>query len=109
MFVTSFVLAHILFFLPVLSFAPDLTGPLDHFFLHAANWKSGSLFVRLISHQPAVFFFSEQTSHQQYFSLRTNQHQPSATSQTNRLWIREPVALDRSHMHFFTINGIDAK
>jgi hypothetical protein len=34
-------------------------------------------------------FLSEQTS-QQYFSLRTNQHQPSGTSQTNRLVISLP-------------------
>jgi hypothetical protein len=45
--------------------------------------------VRLAYQPPAnSTFLSEQTSHatsQQYFSLRTNQHPPSATSQTNRL------------------------
>jgi hypothetical protein len=40
MFLFSFV-AHILFFLPVFSFALDLTGPLGHFFFHAASWKTG--------------------------------------------------------------------
>jgi hypothetical protein len=47
-----------------------------------------ALFVCLISHQPAVLFSQNKpaiASSQQYFSLRTNQHQPSATSQTNRL------------------------
>jgi hypothetical protein len=43
--------------------------------------------VRLAYQLPASStFLSEQTS-QQYFSLRTNQHQPSATSQTNRLLV----------------------
>jgi hypothetical protein len=39
-----------------------------------------------LAYQPPASstFLSQQTS-QQYFSLRTNQHQPSATSQTNRL------------------------
>jgi hypothetical protein len=39
-----------------------------------------------MAYQPPVSstFLSPATS-QQYFSLRTNQHQPSATSQTNRL------------------------
>jgi hypothetical protein len=52
-------------------------------------WGGGghsySLSARLISHQPAVLFSQNKpaTSHQ-YFSLRTNQHQPSATSQPNR-------------------------
>jgi hypothetical protein len=60
--------------------------------------------VRLAYQPPASStFLSDQTSHEQptsrtflrpnqpratsqpYFSLRTNQHQPSATSQTNRL------------------------
>jgi hypothetical protein len=41
--------------------------------------------VRLAYQPPASgTFLSEQTSHQ-YFSLRTNQHQPLATNQTNRL------------------------
>jgi hypothetical protein len=50
--------------------------------------------VRLAYQPPASsIFLSEQISHhspatrQQYFSLRTNQHQPSATSQTNRLLV----------------------
>jgi hypothetical protein len=53
-----------------------------------------ALFAWLISHWPAVLFsknkpasttfLSEQTS-QHYFSLRTNQHQTSAASQTNSL------------------------
>jgi hypothetical protein len=49
--------------------------------------------VRLAYQPPAnSTFLSEQTSHQQpartsqqYSSLRTNQHQPSATSQPNKL------------------------
>jgi hypothetical protein len=41
--------------------------------------------VRLAYQSPtSSTFLSEQTS-QQYFSLRTNQHQPSATSHPNRL------------------------
>jgi hypothetical protein len=43
--------------------------------------RTCSLFDRLISHQPAVLF----SQNKPYFSLRTNQHQSSATSQTNRL------------------------
>jgi hypothetical protein len=51
--------------------------------------------VRLAYQPPAnSTFLSEQTSHQQpvrtsqqYSSLRTNQHQPSATSQPNRLHV----------------------
>jgi hypothetical protein len=44
--------------------------------------------IRLAYQPPANnTFLSEQTS-QQYFSLRTNQHQPPATSQTNRLIIQ---------------------
>jgi hypothetical protein len=62
---------------------------------------AATLFVWLISHQPAVLFFQNKpvtsqqyfsfrtnqppATSQQYFSLGTNQHQPSATSQTNRL------------------------
>jgi hypothetical protein len=53
--------------------------------------------VRLAYQPPAnSTFLSEQTSHQQtartsqqYSSLRTNQHQPSATSQPNRLYMRD--------------------
>jgi hypothetical protein len=42
--------------------------------------------VRLAYQPPASStFLSQQTSHQQCSSLRTNQHQPSATSQPNRL------------------------
>jgi hypothetical protein len=47
------------------------------------DWRSRP--VRLTYQPPASStFLSEQTS-QQYFSLRTNQHQSSATSQTNRM------------------------
>jgi hypothetical protein len=55
-----------------------------------------------LAYQPPAnsTFLSEQTSHQQpartsqqYSSLRTNQHQPSATSQPNRL------QLDRIKQH----------
>jgi hypothetical protein len=55
------------------------TWPLD---------ENHALFVWLISHQPAVLSLKTNqpsTTSQQYFSLRTNQHQPLATSQTNRL------------------------
>jgi hypothetical protein len=50
--------------------------------------QANSLFVRLMSHQ----YFSLRTNQppatsQQYFSLTANQHQPSATSQTNRLQV----------------------
>jgi hypothetical protein len=48
--------------------------------------KACSLFAWLISHQPVTTNQPPATS-QQYFSLRTNQHQPSATSQTNRLMV----------------------
>jgi hypothetical protein len=51
------------------------------------RWKIDTLFAWLISHQSAVLF-SQNAISQQYFSLRTNQHQPSATNQTNRL--RDP-------------------
>jgi hypothetical protein len=47
-----------------------------------------ALFAWLIRHQPAVLFSQSKpatATSQQYFSLRTNQHQPSATSQTNML------------------------
>jgi hypothetical protein len=52
-----------------------------------------ALFVWLISHQPTVLFSQNKPvitnqpspTSQQYFSLRTNQHQPSATGRTNRL------------------------
>jgi hypothetical protein len=45
-----------------------------------------SLFVWLISHQPPVLFSQNKSAtSQQYFSLTTNQHQPSATGQTNML------------------------
>jgi hypothetical protein len=48
--------------------------------------------VRLAYQPPASSTFSLRTNqpsatNQQYFSLRTNQHQPPATSQTNRLYI----------------------
>jgi hypothetical protein len=36
---------------------------------------------------PAISTFLSEQTRQQYFSLRINQHQPSATSQTNRLSI----------------------
>jgi hypothetical protein len=45
-----------------------------------------ALFAWLISHQPAVLFsHNKPATSNQYSSLRTNQHQPSATSQPNRL------------------------
>jgi hypothetical protein len=52
--------------------------------------------IRLAYQPPAnSTFLSEQTSHQQpvrtsqqYYSLRTNQHQPSATGQPNKLGCR---------------------
>jgi hypothetical protein len=47
--------------------------------------RTYALFVWLISHQPAVFFSQPSATSQQYFSLRTNQHQSLATSQTNML------------------------
>jgi hypothetical protein len=57
------------------------------------------MFVWLISHQSAVFFFlgtnQPSATSQQYFSLRTNQHQPSATSQPNRLLEAEEQAQRR--------------
>jgi hypothetical protein len=45
--------------------------------------------VRLAYQPPATVFFSQNkpATSQQYFSIRTNQHQSSATSQTNRLHI----------------------
>jgi hypothetical protein len=44
------------------------------------------LFAWLISHQPTVLFSQNKpATSQQYFSLRTNQHQPSATGQMNRM------------------------
>jgi hypothetical protein len=54
------------------------------------RWAEGgtvrALFVWLISHQPAVLFSQNKSAtSQQYISLRTNQHQPSATSRPNRL------------------------
>jgi uncharacterized membrane protein len=57
--------------------------------------------VRLAYQPPAnSTFLSEQTSHQQpartsqqYTSLRTNQHQPSATSQPNRLVVHRTKSL----------------
>jgi multidrug efflux pump subunit AcrB len=52
--------------------------------------RFNALFVWLVSHQPAVFFSQNKRNqlpptNKQYFSLKTNQHQPLATSQTNRL------------------------
>jgi hypothetical protein len=46
-----------------------------------------ALFVWIISHQPTVLLPQNKSAitSQQYFSLRTNQYQPSATSRTNRL------------------------
>jgi hypothetical protein len=42
-----------------------------------------TLFAWLISHQPAVLSSQNKpATSQQYFYLRTNQHQPSATSHT---------------------------
>jgi hypothetical protein len=58
-----------------------------------------SLFVWLISHQPTILFSqSKPATSQQYFSLRINQHQPSATSQTNRL---KPLASPCVKAHRF--------
>jgi hypothetical protein len=47
----------------------------------------GALFAWLISHQPTVLFSQNKPARtsQRCSSLRTNQHQPSATSQRNRL------------------------
>jgi hypothetical protein len=53
-----------------------------------STFLSSALFTWLISHQPAVLFSHNNqppATSQQYSSLRTNQHQPSATSQPNRL------------------------
>jgi hypothetical protein len=48
--------------------------------------QTNALFVWLISHQLAVLFSqNEPATSQQYFYLRKNQHQPSATGQTNKL------------------------
>jgi hypothetical protein len=58
---------------------------------------TAALFVWAYQPPANSTFLSEQTSHQppatsqQYFSLRTNQHQASATSQTNRLAILSHV------------------
>jgi hypothetical protein len=60
---------------------------------HATVSRRATRPVRLAYQPPAnSTFLSEQTSHQQpartsqqYSSLRINQHQPSATSQPNRL------------------------
>jgi hypothetical protein len=63
------------------------------------RWEAGdgvkrmrpcALFAWLISHQPAVLSLTTNqppATSQQYSSLRTNQHQPSATSQPNRLMV----------------------
>jgi hypothetical protein len=56
----------------------------------SGNPPTEALFPWLISHQAAVLFSQNKsaTSNQPtVLSLRTNQHQPSATSQTNRLEI----------------------
>jgi hypothetical protein len=37
--------------------------------------------------QPVRLAYQPPTTSQQYFSLRTNQHQPSATNQPNRLLV----------------------
>jgi hypothetical protein len=51
-----------------------------------------TLFAWLISHQPAVLFSQNKpATSQQYSSLRRNQHQPSATSQPNRLMNHERI------------------
>jgi hypothetical protein len=54
-----------------------------YFPLHGS--VSGSVWCCLFSCNMFKFKPSTPTTRQQYFSLRTNQHQPSATSQTNRL------------------------
>jgi hypothetical protein len=57
-----------------------------------------ALFARLISHQLAVLFSQNKpATNQQYSSLRTNQHQSSATSQPNRLVVED-------HHFFFKKN-----
>jgi hypothetical protein len=75
--------------------------PVQH--LASSSFPPTAMFAWLISHQPAVLFsqnkpttsnqpairFSQNkpapTISQQYVYLKTNQHQPSATSQRNRL------------------------
>jgi hypothetical protein len=66
----------------------------------------------VLAYQPPAgsTFLSEQTSHQ-YFSLRINQYQPSATSQTNRCQAELILVLfrcvDALHIwvlyHYFTV------
>jgi hypothetical protein len=52
--------------------------------------------VRLAYQAPVLFFQNKPaTNNQQYFSLRTNQHQPSATGQTNRLELSAPAISHR--------------
>jgi hypothetical protein len=57
------------------------------------------VFAWLISHQPPVLFSrNKPATNDQYFSLRTNRHQPSAISQTNGscvFWLPGPVRLQR--------------
>jgi hypothetical protein len=54
--------------------------------LCSARRRADSPFAWLVSHQPAMLFSEDKpATSQQYSSLRTNQHQPSATSQPNRL------------------------
>jgi hypothetical protein len=58
-----------------------LTVPRSMFLLSTLG-----MFAWLMSHQQTVFYSQNKsaTNSQQYFSLKTNQHQLSATSQTNR-------------------------
>jgi hypothetical protein len=56
---------------------------------------TNALFAWLINHQLAVLLSQNKqppATSQQYFSLRTNQLQPSATSQTNRLYGRPSLS-----------------
>jgi hypothetical protein len=55
-------------------------------------WTAAANLPWLIGHQAAVLFSlttnQPPSTSQQYFSLGTNQHQPSATGQTNRLLVQ---------------------
>jgi hypothetical protein len=50
--------------------------------------------VRLAYQPPASSIFLSEQNSQQYFSLRTNQHQPSATNQTNGLFMGRREYID---------------
>jgi hypothetical protein len=82
-----------------------------------SNLESSGGPVRLAYQPPAnSTFLSEQTSHQhpartsqQYSSLRTNQHQPSATSQPNRLlwprWAMPPPPFMKTQLHTLNLHS----